>query len=109
VDAALQEAVGEELQTVRNIDCDTLWVWFHMLPLSFGSAHLKRCDRLSGIESVDDLSTGAAVPEEKGQAAKISVAFDPHIIQVGILLWGAMVILHVPEMAITLFGVTMIL
>ena len=51
--------------------------------------------------------TGDWLPEEQSQAAKVSVALDPDIVELVIFLFSTVVIFHVPQMAIALFRIPM--
>lgn len=85
VNAALEEAIRQELESIGNIHSDAAVVRLNPLPAAIGSA---------------DLQSGDGLAEEKGQAPKVGVPFDPNVVKLGIGGRITRVVLHVPEMTV---------
>lgn len=92
MDAALQVAVGPELQRVGDVDGDAARVRFHVLPGAVGH---------------DDLEGGDGLAEEERQAAEVGVAAAVDVFVPGVYFGRAGAVVHIAEMAIGGSGVTM--
>jgi hypothetical protein len=87
VDAALEEPVGEELQRIRHIDRDAAVVRTNPLP----RAILRR---------ITNLQRRNGLTKQEGETAKVGVALDPDIVELGVGGRVAGVVLHVPQVAV---------
>jgi hypothetical protein len=85
MNAALKEAIRQELESIGDIHRDAAVVRLNPLPVAIASA---------------DLQGGDGLAEEQGQAPKVGVPFDPNVVKLGIGGRITRVVLHVPEMTV---------